>query len=149
MKKCVFIGVIFTLTLMLAVASYGQQAGDVWSTKGQYTWLFNPKTMETLSGEIVAVGKFTPSGKPSGVRFTLKTDQGPIEVILGRGSYVEQQGLKFEPQDKVTVNGSRVVVEGKPTIIAAEVTKGEKTLKLRDANGLPVWNRQSACALGG
>jgi hypothetical protein len=69
-------------------------------------------------------------------------------VILGSSSYVEQQGLKFEPQDKVTVRGSRVAVEGKPTIIATEVTKGEKTLKLRDANGAPLWNRQSTCAVG-
>ena len=104
-------GVYLILTLMLVVASYGQQAGDVWSAKGGYTWLFNPKTMETLSGEVVAVGKFTAGGKPSGVRFTLKTEQGPIEVILGRGSYVEQQDLQFEPKDKVTVKGSRVAVE--------------------------------------
>jgi hypothetical protein len=148
MKKIIFVGVLLTLNLMLAAASYGQQAGDVWATRGQYTWLFNSKTMETLSGELVAVGKFAPIGKPPGVRFTLKTDQGPIEVILGSGSYVEQQGLKFEAQDKVTVKGSRVAVEGKPTIIATEVTKGEKILKLRDANGAPLWNRQSSCAVG-
>jgi hypothetical protein len=35
-------------------------------------------------------------------------------------------------------------VEGKPTIIAAEVTKGGKTLKLRDENGKPVWAPESA-----
>ena len=148
MKKMVFVGVLLTLSLMLTVASYGQQAGDVWATRGQYTWFFNSKTVETLSGEVAAVGKFTPRGKPEGVRFTLRTDQDPIEVILGSRSYVEQQGLKFEPQDRVTVRGSRVAVEGKPTIIATEVTKGEKTLKLRDANGAPLWNRQSTCAVG-
>jgi hypothetical protein len=148
MKRIVLAGILLTLNLILALAAYGQQAGDVWATKGQYTWLFNSKTMETLSGEVTAVGKFTPRGKPEGVRFTLRTDQGPIEVILGSSSYVEQQGLKFEPHDKVTVSGSRVAVEGKPTIIAAEVTKGEKILKLRDANGTPLWNRQSTCAVG-
>jgi hypothetical protein len=148
MKKIVFIWVLLTLGLMLVVAAYGQQAGDVWATRGQYTWLFNSKNVLTLNGEVAAVGKFTPRGKPEGVRFTLRTDQGPIEVILGSSSYVEQQGLKFEPQDKVTVRGSRVAVEGKPTIIATEVTKGEKTLKLRDANGAPLWNRQSTCAVG-
>jgi hypothetical protein len=148
MKKVALAAVFFTLGLMMAAASYGQQAGDVWSTRGQYTWLFNSQTMETLSGEVAAVGKFTPRGKPYGVRFTLKTDQGPIEVILGRGTYIEQQGFTFEPQDKVTVKGSRVAVAGKPTIIATEVTKGDKTLQLRDANGTPVWNRQSTCTVG-
>jgi hypothetical protein len=148
MKRIVFVGALLTLSLMLAVASYGQQAGDVWSTKGGYTRLYDSKTVETLSGEVAAVGKYTPRGKPDGVRFTLKTDQGPIEVILGRGSHVEQQGLKLEPQDKVTVKGSRIAVEGKPTIIAAEVTKGGKTFKFRDTNGMPVWNRQSTCTVG-
>ncbi len=147
MKKIAFVGIFLTLCLMLAAASYAQQAGDVWSTKGGYTRVYDSKTVETLSGEVAAVGKYTPRGKPEGVRFTLKTDQGPIEVILGRGSYLEQQGLKLEPQDKVTVKGSRVAVEGKPTIIAAEVTKGGKTITLRDANGMPVWNRQSACTV--
>jgi hypothetical protein len=148
MKKVAFTGVLLTLGLMVAAASYGQQAGDVWSTRGQYTWLFNSKTMETASGEVTTVGKFTPRGKPYGVRFTLKTDQGPIEVILGRGAYIEQQGFKFEPQDKVTVKGSRVTVAGQTTIIATEVTKGEKTLQLRDASGMPLWNRQSTCTVG-
>uniref|UniRef100_A0A7C3Z1X3 DNA-binding protein n=1 Tax=Desulfobacca acetoxidans TaxID=60893 RepID=A0A7C3Z1X3_9BACT len=147
MKRLAIVGVLLTTSLILAGASYGQRTGDVWSTKGGYSWLFNPETVETLSGEVVAVGKFTPIGKPAGIRFTLKTDQGPIEVLLGRGSYVEQQDLKFKPQDKVTVKGSRIDVEGNPTIIAAEVTKGDKTLKLRDANGAPLWNRQSNCTV--
>jgi hypothetical protein len=147
MKPVAFVMVLLTWGFMLAAPSYGQQAGDVWAARGQYTWLFDSKTMETLSGEVAAVGKFTPRGKPEGVRFTLRTDQGPIEVILGSSAYVAQQGLRFEPQDKVTVKGSRVAVEGKPTIIATEVTKGEKTLKLRDVNGAPFWNRQSTCSV--
>lgn len=60
MKKIVFVGVLFTLSLMLAAASYGQQAGDVWANKGRYTRLYDSKTMETLNGEVVAVGKYTP-----------------------------------------------------------------------------------------
>ena len=151
--KALKVGVSIIMMIFLAAAvswaqGQGNQPGDVWGTKGQYWRLYDPRTVETLSGEVAAVSKYTPRGKPDGVRFTLKTDQGPIEVILGRGSYVEQQGLKFEPQDKVTVKGSRVAVEGKPTIIATEVTKGEKTLKLRDVNGKPLWNRQSTCAVG-
>jgi len=147
MKRIALVVVSLTLCLILAAASYGQQGGNPWSTRG-YTQLFNSKTMETLSGEVAAVGKFVPRGKPYGIRLTLKTDQGLIEVILGRGSYIEQQGFTFAPQGKVTVKGSRVAVEGKSIIIATEVTKGEKSLQLRDANGLPVWNRQSACTIG-
>jgi hypothetical protein len=41
--------------------------------------------------------------------------------------------------DKATVRGSRVSIDGKPAIIAAEVTKDGQTLRLRDDNGLPLW----------
>jgi hypothetical protein len=41
-------------------------------------------------------------------------------------------------RDAIEVKGSRVTVAGKPVIIAAEVKKGDKTLKLRDDGGIPV-----------
>jgi hypothetical protein len=47
--------------------------------------------------------------------------------------------VKIEPGDRVEITGSRVTVEGKPTIIAAEVRKGDEVLQLRDAAGVPVW----------
>jgi hypothetical protein len=47
--------------------------------------------------------------------------------------------VKIMPGDKIEVKGSRITFQGKPTIIAAEVKKGEETLKLRDENGFPVW----------
>ena len=143
------VGVSLIMLIFLAAAiswaqGQGNQPGDVWGTKGQYGRMFDPKTVESLSGEVAAVGKFTPSGRSAGVRFTLNTEKGPVEVILGPGWYVEKQNFTIEPQDTVTVKGSRVAVEGKPTIIAAEVTKAGKTLKLRDANGMPVWASPSA-----
>jgi hypothetical protein len=39
----------------------------------------------------------------------------------------------------VEVKGSRVTIAGKPVVIAAEVKKGDETLKLRDDNGIPAW----------
>jgi hypothetical protein len=135
---------VFLTAAVCGAQGQGNQPGDVWGKKGQYGRMFDPKTVESLSGEVAAVGKFTSSGRSEGLRFTLKTDKGPIEVILGPGWYVEKQNFSIELQDQVTVKGSRVAVEGKPTIIATEVIKGGKTLKLRDANGMPVWAPGSA-----
>ncbi|MGO9578662.1 MAG: DNA-binding protein [Desulfobaccales bacterium] len=128
---------IFLTATVCWAQGQGTQPGDVCR-------MYDPRTVETISGEVTAVGKFFPSGRSEGVRFTLKTDKGPVEVILGPGWYVEKQNFSFVPQDKVTVKGSSVAVEGKPTIIAAEITKDGKTLKLRDANGMPVWVPASA-----
>ena len=63
-----------------------------------------------------------------------------VSVHLGPGWYIENQDIKLEPKDRVEVKGSLINFGGKPAIIAAEVTKGEQMLKLRDENGFPVWS---------
>ncbi len=71
---------------------------------------------------------------------TVKTDGEQISVHLGPAFYLENQDVKIEPRDKVEVRGSRVMFEGKPAIIAAEVKKGDEVLRLRDDNGFPMWS---------
>ena len=106
--------------------------------------MFDPRTVETVEGEVAEVRNFTPPIKgASGVRFTLKTNRGPIEVILGPSWYVARQNFVIAAHDQVTVTGSRVTVEGKATIIASGVSKDGRTWKLRYEDGLPVWAPQS------
>ena len=73
--------------------------------------------------------------------FTLQTDKETIAVHLGPSWYIDKQTPKIETNDTITVTGSRVTVDGKPAIIAAQVKKGNEILKLRDENGIPVWRR--------
>jgi hypothetical protein len=49
------------------------------------------------------------------------------------------ESVKIQPGDVVEVKGSRVTMAGKPALIAAEVKKGDETLRLRDETGVPVW----------
>jgi hypothetical protein len=115
----------------------GGGAGD------PYSRMYNPQAVETLSGEVVSVDKFTPGRKMSyGVHFTLKTEKETIPVHLGPSWYMEKQGMTFAPGDKVEVTGSRITYQGQPTIIAAEVKKGGQVLKLRDSAGVPAWAGQ-------
>ncbi len=81
-------------------------------------------------------------GSPYGRMYDLKTktDKEKISVHLGPGWYIENQDTKIEPKDKVEITGSRITLEGKPAIIAAEVKKGEEVLKLRDEKGFPLWS---------
>ncbi len=121
----------------------GGGQGQGWGAGDPYSRLYNPKTVETLSGEVVSLEKFTPEKRMSyGVHFNLKTDQETIPVHLGPSWYVEKQAVTVASGDKVEVNGSRITYEGKPAIIAAEVKKGGQVLKLRDANGVPAWAGQ-------
>jgi len=115
----------------------GGGAGD------PYSRMYNPKTVETLSGEVVSIEKAIPGRRMSyGVHFTLKTEKEAIPVHLGPSWYLEKQGMTLAPGDKVEVTGSRITYQGQPTIIAAEVSKGGQVLKLRDAAGVPAWAGQ-------
>jgi hypothetical protein len=148
MKKiCTIVTTIGILSLLMAAAGWAQPGMGPGSGQGRgmgaYNRMYNPKTVETLSGEVVSVEKFTPGRRMSyGVHLTLKTEKETIPVHLGPSWYMEKQGITFATGEKVEVTGSRITYQGQPTIIAAEVKKGGQVLKLRNAAGVPVWAGQ-------
>jgi hypothetical protein len=117
------------------------RGGGGWGPGSPYARLYDPKTVETVSGEVASVDTLVPmAGMGYGVHLLLKTDKGAISVHVGPVWYIENQDVKLEPGDQVQVRGSRITFQGKPAIIAAEVTKGQDTLRLRDESGFPTWN---------
>jgi len=137
------------LVALLVVAMLGSVAfaqGMKWRGSGgwgpgsAYGRMYDAKTVDKVTGEVATVDSITPMrGMSGGVHVALKTAQGEVSVHLGPQWYLENQDVKIEPGDRVEITGSRVTVEGKPTIIAAEVRKGDEVLQLRDAAGVPVW----------
>jgi hypothetical protein len=112
-----------------------------WGMGGQYSKMYDPKTVETITGEVVSVDKITPmKGMSHGVHIMVKTAKETISVHLGPDWYIENQDIKIEPKNKVEVKGSRITFQGKPAIIAAEIKKDSEILKLRDEKGFPVWS---------
>ncbi len=104
--------------------------------------MYDPKTVETVSGQVVTiehVGGKGGRGGGYGVHLVLKTDKEEVSVHLGPSWYLEKQGMKIETKDTIEVHGSRVTYQGQPAIIAATVKKGDQVLKLRDDNGVPAW----------
>lgn len=145
MKRTVIISaaVIAVFFVFLSSVSFAQggKNGGGWGPGTSYSRLYNAKTVETLSGRVEKVELFTPGkGMSQGVHILVKTDKESIPVHLGPSWYIDRQGVKLEPGDKVQVTGSRVTYKDKPAIIASEVKKGEQTLKLRDVSGVPVWS---------
>jgi hypothetical protein len=103
--------------------------------------MYNPQTVETITGEVVSVDRVTPiKGMSYGVHILVKTGKETIAVHLGPGWYIENQDVEIAREDKIEVKGSRITFEDKPALIAAEVKKGDDVLTLRDANGVPVWS---------
>ena len=138
--------VIFILVFVLAAASYAQRGMEWrgsggWGREAPHGRMYDPKTVESIVGEVVDVERVTPrKGMSHGVHLLVKTETETLSVHLGPAWYIENQDTRIEPKDKVEVKGSRITFDGKPAIIAAEIKKGEETLMLRDESGFPVWS---------
>jgi hypothetical protein len=118
----------------------GWKGSGGWGMGGGYQRMYDPATVETVSGTVASIDKVTPmKGMSPGVHLTLETEKGPVSVHLGPEWYVERLDTKLAEGDSVEVKGSRVTYDGKPAIIAAEVKKGDDVLTLRDDSGIPAW----------
>jgi hypothetical protein len=149
MKKMnLFVPVAAILLVFAATDAFAQrgpgmkwQGSGGWGPGSQYNRMYDPKAVETITGEVTSVDRITPvKGMSGGIHMNVKTDKETISVHLGPAWYLENQDVKIEPKDKVEVKGARTTFVGKPAIIAAEVKKGDEVLKLRDDSGFPVWS---------
>lgn len=130
------------LIVPTAVAQPGMGRGGSGGMGGQYQRMYNPNTVETITGEVVGIDTITPMrGMSGGVHLRVKPPQKQeVSVHLGPAWYLDNQDLQIKVKDAIEVKGSKVTFAGKPAIIAAEVKKGNEVLKLRDSNGFPVWS---------
>jgi hypothetical protein len=145
-KSGTLVAVIFIISLFVATESFAQrgmrwQGSGAWGRGTQYGKMYDPGTVETISGEVVSIEHFTPMrGMHHGVHMMVKTDKETVSVHLGPVWYIENQDVKIEPKERVEVKGSRIDLAGEQAIIASEVRKGDQVLKLRDEDGFPVWS---------
>jgi hypothetical protein len=148
MRKIVLALSIAAVALLMAAGQPMAQGrpGMMWRGSGgwgpgtPYNRMYDPKTVETISGEVTSIDRITPNkGMVGGVHMNVKTEKETVSVHLGPSWYLENQDVKIAAKDKVEVKGSRITFGGKATIIAAEVKKGDDILKLRDESGFPMW----------
>ncbi len=147
MKKFNMFMILFgALSLVLSAESFAQQGmrwkgSGGWGQGSQYNRMYNPATVETVSGAVETIEKMPSprSGTSYGIHLTVKTPKETISVHLGPAWYIERLDTVIEAGDKIVVKGSRVTYRGKPAIIAAEIKKGDVVLLLRDETGFPAW----------
>jgi hypothetical protein len=105
---------------------------------------YDARTVETIEGKVLAIEKTTPAKRRGyWVDLMLQTGNEVIAVQLGPAWYVDKQTPRIEANDTITVTGSRVTMDGKPVLVAADITKGTEILKLRQDNGIPFWPRRN------
>ena len=101
---------------------------------------YDVKTAETFGGKALSIEKTAPAKRRGDwVNLLLQTGKETIAVQLGPAWYIDKQRPRIHPNDIIKVTGSRVTMNGRSIIVAADVMKGNELLKLREANGVPVW----------
>ncbi|MFL1895317.1 hypothetical protein ACJRPK_06415 [Aquimarina sp. 2-A2] len=139
-KIVVIISLLFCLTSYTSVLA---QCGSCWGQNSNYGKLFNPQTLKTLTGTVVAVERIMPNKNMSyGLHLKVKTEDADetISVHLGPTWYLDNQEIQFSTGNKITVKGSEVSYNNEPAIIATEVKRNDYTLTLRNDTGYPVWS---------
>jgi hypothetical protein len=101
---------------------------------------YDPKSMETVSGEVTQVQ--TRGRRAKSLNLQVKTAKETLMVLLGPASYLEQQKMTLALGDKVEIKGSRIQHPSQALLIAGEVKKGDLVVKLRDDQGKPLWSPQ-------
>jgi sporulation protein YlmC with PRC-barrel domain len=99
-----------------------------------YGEMFDPQKIETVTGKIVKV-EFNKV-----MKLLIYTDtKKPVLVALGPTGYFESQEKILKPDDKITVTGSRIILDDTPFLIATKIKEGNEELQVRDNEGHPIW----------
>jgi len=94
-----------------------------------------------VNGSVEEVKQVSGSQGQAGTHLSLKTDQETIDVHVGPSWFLTQNKISFVKGDQIEVTGSKVKLENRDVLIAREIKKGEKTIALRNAQGIPAWSR--------
>ena len=116
-------------------------ASPAWSQRVDETPAYDPRTVETLCGQLVLIDPRDRTLGSDGVLLLVKRPRDLVFVHLGPAAHYRRERIRLRMRDTVWVTGSRVTIGGMPVILAAEVQQGGRVWQLRDATGAPVWRR--------
>jgi DNA/RNA endonuclease YhcR with UshA esterase domain len=103
--------------------------------------MYNVATEVTLKGSVESVQQMAGPQGWGGTHLSIKTDNETADVHLGPSWFLAQKKVSFAKGDQIEVTGSRVKFQGQDAIIAREIKKGNETITLRNARGIPMWSR--------
>ena len=125
------------LAALVSMPALAQQGGGGPAGSPRY----DPKTEVVVKGTVEDVKEFpSQSGWRTGQHVTLKTEKGSLSVHLGPSDFWKKNGFALAKGDAIEVTGSKSTVDGAEVVLARTVKKGEKTVILRDAQGVPAWS---------
>ncbi len=133
-KKTILLILLFAISTILISQNYSKRS----SLKERF---FNPQSITTLKGKIIGIDSVKMRTN-SIIRLNIETKKGPIFIHTAPYWYLNKNNVLFKVGEKIKVRGSKINYKGNPTIIAVNFSYKSKQIKLRDANGLPLWAKK-------
>lgn len=118
---------------------------DYGFTRGDLSYLydahFDSAEVKNVSGEVTKVLRVQYPDNDCYLIALVETkaNKGAVAVNLGPIWYVEEKGFAINEGDSIQVTGSKLRVNGRYVLIATEVSKDGKSLKIRGEDGTPLW----------
>lgn len=106
---------------------------------------YDKNNYNTLEGEVISIDVvLNKIMKEDGLHLTIKTSKGKYIVHVCPLWYAENEEIKFEKQESITVSGATFVKDGENNIYAAVIKrKSGKTHQLRNPDsGKGLWGER-------
>jgi|SRR5579864_716 len=130
MKNVLFF-LVWTSLLAIAQMAVGQS---------QSSPIYNPATEITVKGSVEAVNQQTSAQGWGGTHIILKTEKETFDVHVGPSWFLTEHNFSLAKGDQIEVTGSKVTIGDTDALVAREIKKGEKSVTLRNAQGVPAWS---------
>jgi hypothetical protein len=98
---------------------------------------YDPAAEVTVRGEVQQVHESKLATDHPGLHLVLKTEAETVEVHACPVRFLSELEFTIDIGDRLTILGSRP--KGAAVIVAREIRKGQESIVLRDARGVPNW----------
>jgi hypothetical protein len=132
MQTATFLKTAVFISLLLMATALAQTAVPKYDVKAE----------ATLKGSVEEVKEVPGScAGETGLHVQLATDAGKFEVQIAPPEFLKEMDVKFAKGDQLQILGSKLMLDGKPFMLAREVTQSNSNNApvVRDRKGDPVW----------
>jgi hypothetical protein len=93
------------------------------------------------AGTVEEVQEFyCPVTEDRGTHVVLKTSNGTMLVHVAISRFLRENKVAIRPGDRLQVTGARIRYQGKESVIAREIIRGDEVFTLRNTAGKPLWS---------
>jgi DNA/RNA endonuclease YhcR with UshA esterase domain len=129
---CIQSGVWSAIVLLITVACAAAQPAT------GHGVAYELKSEVTFEGIVQQVAQATGKQALMGIHLMVDSGGTITDVYIGPQSLLASSGITFAPGDPVKVTGAMAAFKDSSLLLARTITRGNQTLVVRDAHGLPL-----------